>query len=237
MEGEDHYNKPTTSRTLTDAEKKAQNAETCRTYRRGCTETKLKLQLQRQQHNPNYVPVDITHNGPSTSKTLTEAERRARNAEYARNFRRRCKEQNEQLQRQQQHPDNVTADGTNNKPSTSLTLAKENKNRHNAQYYRHYRQRVKEKIQQRQQQQAIICNVAAIQTEIQQQDVIRCKLHDGINLDVATDTLYYIIIINISVNVNAATFSSELREQRLALYGALTEHCRSTVRKQLREDV
>jgi hypothetical protein len=68
---------------------------------------------------------------PTTSRTLTEAERKLGNAEYARNYRKRCKEQNLQLQQQQQQQENVTVDITNNRPSVSEMFTAETKPQQN----------------------------------------------------------------------------------------------------------
>jgi hypothetical protein len=133
--------KPTTSDTLTEAEKKARHAEYQRNYRRRVKEQKQQMQL-------GCVTLDDTGNRPTTSQTLTEAERKARHVQYQRNYRKRIKER-----KQQQLQESVTLNETGNRPTTSQTLTEAERKVRHAENQRNRRRRIKEERQQQLQQQ------------------------------------------------------------------------------------
>jgi hypothetical protein len=66
------------------------------------------------------LPSNNNDNKLTTSKTLIEAEKKARCAEFNKNYRHPMKEQQQTLQQQQQ--ENVIVDNSNKRPTTSLTL-------------------------------------------------------------------------------------------------------------------
>jgi hypothetical protein len=65
----------------------------------------------------NDLPNNDYDNKPTTSKTLAEAEKKARHAEYTKKYRQRITEQKQKLQQQQQV--DVTLNKTSNRPTTS----------------------------------------------------------------------------------------------------------------------
>jgi ABC-type oligopeptide transport system substrate-binding subunit len=82
-------NTPTTSKTLTEAEKTARRAEYNKNYRQ-----QIKEQLQKQQQNQQLdVTLNETSNKlPQSQTIITEAEKRAKHAEYNGQCRQRSKE-------------------------------------------------------------------------------------------------------------------------------------------------
>jgi hypothetical protein len=173
----DYDNKPTTSTTLTEAEKKARRAEYQRNYRRRIKEEQQKQQQQQQV----VVTLNETCNRPTSSPTIkTEAERKARNAEYNRKYRQQIKERE-----QQQQQENARLDVISNRPTTSKTITEAERKARNTENKCNYRKQCKEQWQ-LQPQEGVTFHAAVTETEIQQQERNIPNVTQNEDLDAAT---------------------------------------------------
>ena len=169
---EEQQNEPSTSKTLTNAEKRARNAEKQRRYR---------ARLKQQNNALSTTSTSIPNIDREKEKRTKHAEKRARNAERQRQYRARLKQQNNAL-------------STTSTSIPNIDREKEKRTKH-AEAAKRYRSRQKEMQQQQQHTSAPLGAMARVTVPIETKELPR-NVETTSNIGKTLSPQYYITFID-----------------------------------------